>query len=349
MSIALPPRPAAGSCHRAPALAAGLFFLAIVACLSGCGQRMAVKVNGESISQEQFYRQCADFNQNGGISAPTSGLSVVNQLIRQVLVTQEAKRLNLQSTDAEVDAELATLRKQLTANGQSLDQHLKQIGLPLSALKDEIRLGLTQKKLMTQGVTVTDKDVEQFYNQNKQNLFTTPEQVQAEQITVPSEAAAKEVKQTLDKNADFRLVAHTKSIDQYKDQGGTLPMLLRGSPLPQGVSPVVAAEVFKTPVDKVAGPLKVDNNWVILKVVTKKPQSTKTLAEVKDEIQQQLLMQKAQQGGQMQKFYQRMMELQRDADIQVGLDQYRDPIMDQQKMLKQAPAPGMTPVLPGGR
>jgi foldase protein PrsA len=348
MSIVFPPA-AAGFRRRMTALIAGLPLLVIATCLGGCGQRMAVKVNGESVSQDQFYHQCADFNQNQGISAPTAGLYTINLLIRQVLVTQEAKRLNLQPTDGEVDAELANLRKQLTANGQSLDQHLQQIGLPLQALKDEIRLGLTQKKLMTQGVTVTDKEIEQYYNQNKQGQFTTPEQVQAEQITVPSEAAAKEVKQTLDKNADFRLVAHTKSIDQYKDQGGTLPVIQRGFPTPPGVSPDVASEALKTPEGKVAGPLKVGNTWIILKVVSRKPQSSKTLAEVKDEIQQQLLMQKAQQGGQMAKFQQRMVELQRDADIQVGIDQYKQPIMDQQKMFKQAPTPGLVPTPPAGR
>jgi parvulin-like peptidyl-prolyl isomerase len=202
---------------------------------------------------------------------------------------------------------------------------------------------------MTQGVTVTDKEIEQYYNQNKQGQFTTPEQVQAEQITVPTEAAAKEVKQTLDKNADFRLVARTYSIDQYKAQGGTLPLLQRSFPLPAGVSPDVASETFKTPEGKVAGPLKVGNTWVILKVVSKKPQSSKTLAEVKDEIHQQLLMQKAQQSGQMAKFQQRMIELQRDADVQVGLDQYKGPIVEEQKALKQAPAPGVAPMLPGGR
>lgn len=346
MSIATLPRLRAGS-RRAPVWMAGLSLLAVG--LGGCGQRMAVKVNGEVVSQQQFYQECVNFENQGTLSPPV-GLYVVNQVIQRELMTQEARRLNLQPTEAEVNAQLDNLRKQMTTNGQSLDQRLKQIGMPLDALKNEIRLGVMQQKLATQGVTVTDKDLEQFYNQNKPSpQFTTPEQVDAQQITVASEAAAKEVKQTLDKNADFRLVAHTKSIDQYKDQGGTLPTLQRGYPLPPGVNPVVAAEAFKTPAGQTAGPLKVGNQWVILKIASKKPQITKTLAEVKDEIRQQLLMQKAQQGGQAAKFQQRMMELQKNADIQVGLDQFKQPVEDMQKMYKHAPAPGMTPVLPGGR
>ncbi len=347
MSIAFPPRVAAAVRGRASVLFVGLSLAALA--LGGCGQRMAVSVNGQAVSQEQFYRQCAEFETQGILSPPV-GLFVINQVIQQQLMTQEAKRLNLEPSAAEVNAELGSLRKQMTSNGQSLEQRLKQIGLPLDTLKDEIRLRVMQRKLMTQGVTVSDKEIEQFYNQNKLTpQFTTPEQVEVQQITVPNEAAAKEVKQTLDKNADFRLVAQTKSIDQYKDQGGTLPTLQRGYGVPPGVSPVVFAEALKTPEGKVAGPLKVGNNWVILKVKTKKPQVTRTLAEAKDEIRQMLLMQKAQQSGQVTKFSQRMMELQRDASIEVGLDQFKQLIRDEQKMFKQAPTPGMTPVLPSGR
>jgi foldase protein PrsA len=346
MSIAIPRRLAAGFCRRVPAVALGLWLPA--ALLGGCSQRMALKVNGQTVTQDQFYQRCANFTQ--GQLAPPVGLIAMDQAIRELLLNQEAKRLNLEPTDAEVNTELDNIRKQMATGGQSLDQRLKQMGLPLDTIKNQIRLDVLQRKLITNGVTVTDKDVEQYYNQNKQSpQFTTPKQVNAEQITVPTEAAAKEVEQTLSKNAAFDLVAHSKSIDQYKDQGGRLPTLQQGYPVPPGVSPVVFAEAFKLPVGKPSAPIKVGNDWVILKIIDEKPQNTRTLAEAKDEIRQMLLMQKAQQSGLLQKFQQRMMELQRDADIQVGVDQFRAPILDQQKALKQAPAPGLTPVLPGGR
>lgn len=346
MSIRNPLRLAAGSRRRAPALVAGVSLLTAV--LAGCGQRMALTVNGQTVSQEQFYEHCSDYSQ--GQLAPPVGLLVLDQSIRELLMTQEARRLNLVPTDAEVNAQLDNIRKQMSASGQTLEQRLKQYGLPISSIKDQIRLGVMQQKLITQGVTLTDKEIEQYYNQNKQSpQFTTPKQVNAAQITVTSQAAAKEVEQTLAKNAAFDLVAHSKSIDQYKDQGGRLPTLQQGYPIPPGVSPMVYAEAFKLPAGKVSDPIKVGINWVILKVIDEKPQVVRTLAESKDEIRQMLLMQKAQQGGQMQKFQQRMMELQRDADIQVGVDQFRAPILDQQKQLKQAPTPGLAPVGPGAR
>jgi foldase protein PrsA len=346
MSIPCPLRLTVGSRRRAPAVILGLWLLA--ALLAGCSQRMALKVNGQTVSQDQFYQRCSDFTQ--GQLAPPIGLIVMDQTIRELLLSQEAKRLNLEPTDAEVNAELDNIRKQMATSGQSLDQRLKQVGLPLDTIKNQIRLEVTQRKLITQGVTVTDKDVEQYYNQNKQSpQFTTPKQVSAAQITVPTEAAAKEVEQTLSKNAAFDLVAHSKSIDQYKDQGGRLPTLQQGYPVPPGVSPVIFAEAFKLTVGKASAPIKVGNNWVIFKVIDQKPQITRTLAESRDEIRQMLLMQKAQQSGQFQKFQQRMAELERDADLQVGMDQFKAPILERQKALKQAPAPGLTPVLPGGR
>ena len=59
MSIAFPPRVAAAVRGRASVLFVGLSLAALA--LGGCGQRMAVSVNGQAVSQEQFYRQCANF------------------------------------------------------------------------------------------------------------------------------------------------------------------------------------------------------------------------------------------------------------------------------------------------
>jgi foldase protein PrsA len=221
--------------------------------------------------------------------------------------------------------------------------------LTADSVKDQIRYALMQQKLITQGVTVTDKEVEDFYNQNKQSMFTTPEQVDAYQMTLPTEAGAKEAKQMLDKGANFELVAHSKSIDQYKDSGGKLPTVQKGSFTPPGISREVMDQIFKLAPGKVSDPIKSGNNWVIVKVDKVKPQTTRTLADVKEDLRQQLMMQKAQQGGQYQRFQQRMMELRRDADIQVGLDQFKAPIQQQQQQLKQQPVPGLTPTLPGGR
>jgi len=316
--------------------------------IGGCGQRMAVKVNGEVVSQDEFFNRCANFTQ-GQLIGPPVGWIELNELINDQLLTQEAKRLKLEPTDAEVNAELENFRKQAAGSGQSLDERLKQAGLPLDALKLTIRRQLLQRKLFTQGVTVTDKEIEDFYNQNKQNpQFTTPEQVEARQITVASEAAAKEVKQTLDKNAAFELVAQSKSVDQYKSQGGKLPTLQRGFP-PPGLSAETISQAFKTPEGKTTEPFKVGNNWVILKVEKKKPQNTRTLADAKEEIRQGLLQQKAIQSGLAMKFQNRLIELRRDANIEVGLDQFKEPLDAQQKSLKQAPASGLAPTLPGGR
>jgi parvulin-like peptidyl-prolyl isomerase len=332
--------------RRAPLLAA---VLATAPLLGGCGQRMAVKVNGEVVSQDQFFNRCANYTQNQLIGPPV-GLILLDGLINEQLMRQEARRLHLEITDADVDARIANYQKRAQAANQSLEQSLKQVGMPMQAFRDAIRLELLQQKLYTQGVTVTDKDIEDFYNQNKLSQFTTPEQVEARQITVASDAAAKEVRQTLDKGASFELVAHSKSIDTFKDSGGKLPPLQRGFPNPS-VNPEVISRAFSAAVGKATEPFKVGNNWVVLLAEKKTPQSTKTLAEVKEEIRQGLLMQKATQGGQAMKFRQRMMDLRRDADIQIGMDQFKDPILEQQKVLKQQPVtggPGGAPVLPGG-
>ncbi len=335
--------------NRIPRRAPALWVLAVAApLLGGCGQKMALKVNNDVVTQEQFAGRCANYvGQNQLIGTPV-GVMLLNDMINEQLMRQEVKRLKLEVTDADLNAQIASLRKRAQGANQSLEQTLKQAGLPFDAFKEGVRYQLLQQKLLTQGLTISDKEIEDFYNQNKQNQFTTPEQVEARQITVANEAAAKEVKQTLDKNAAFDLVAHSKSIDTFKDAGGKIPTLTRGFPNPS-VSPDVISRAFTAPVGKPTDPIKVGNQWVVLKVESRKPASTKTLAEVKDDLRQGLLIQKAQQGGQVMKFQQRMMELRRDADVQVGVDQFKDPIMERQKQLKTQPTPGLQPGAgPGG-
>jgi parvulin-like peptidyl-prolyl isomerase len=331
--------------RRAMALLAGASVTIVL--LGGCGKRMAAKVNGQVISQEEFHERAINFNQNQILSPPV-GLFVIEEIINDRLLEQEAQRLKLLPTDAEVNAELESLRKQVaTGGGASLDARLKEVGLTVDNLKSGIRRQLIQRKLFTQGVTVADKEIQEFYDQNKQSQFTTPAQAKVRQVTVASPEAAKEVKRTLDKNADFALVARSKSIDQFKEAGGELPPLMRGFPNPN-VSNEVMSAAFSAPVGKPTEPMKVGNNWVVLKVESRKPQETRTLAEAKEEIQQMLMMRKSQESGQMMKTQQRLIELRRDADIQIGIEQLRQPIMDRQQQLKQAPMPGITPELPGG-
>ena len=115
MSITSPLSGAAGACRRAAALLAGLPILVLA--LGGCGQRMAVKVNGEMVSQDQFYERCANYTQ-GQLIGPPVGVIELNEVINDQLLTQEAKRLKLEPTDAEVNAELESYRKRATGAGQ---------------------------------------------------------------------------------------------------------------------------------------------------------------------------------------------------------------------------------------
>jgi foldase protein PrsA len=333
--------------RRSTPVPALLTLLVAAPLVGGCSQRMAAKINGDVISQQDFYKRTANWTQ-GQLIGPPVGVVILNDIINEQLMRQEAKRLKLEVSDAEVNTQIENFRKRAKESNppQSLDDTLKQNGLALDTFKEALRFQLLQQKLMTQGVTVTDKEIEEFYNQNKQSQFTTPEQAEAAQITVASQAAANEVMQTLSKNASFALVARSKSIDTFKEQGGKLPTLTRGFPNPS-VSPEVISAVFSAPVGKAHGPIKVGNNWVIIRVEKRTPQSTRTLAEVKEDLRQMLLMQKAQNGGQVNKFRQRLMELRRDADIQIGMDQFKGPIEEQQKTLKQAPTPGVPQLPPG--
>ena len=72
-----------------------------------------------------------------------------------------------------------------------------------------------------------------------------------------------------------------------------------------------------------------------------------TLAELKEDLRQMLMMQKAQNTGQEMKIRQRLMELRKDANIDIGLPEFKGWIDDQQKALRQQPV-SPVPTLPNG-
>src|SRR6188768_645786 len=97
--------------YRTPRCAPALLAAALAAPLmAGCSQKMAAKVNGQVITQDEFYKRCANYTQRQLI-APPVGVILMHELINEKLKEQEAKRLKLEPTEAEVNAQVESYRK----------------------------------------------------------------------------------------------------------------------------------------------------------------------------------------------------------------------------------------------
>lgn len=127
-------------------------------------EEAAAKVNGESITVGEVYRQKQAFSQMMG-GRPYPAKAILNSMIGSRIVRQEAERLGLTASDAEV---AAAIREQFKPQeGKPWDQNqyeqmaMNQAG-SVAAFEEDVRDQLSAEKLrafITAGVTVSEEEV----------------------------------------------------------------------------------------------------------------------------------------------------------------------------------------------
>lgn len=141
------------------------------------GLFVAAVVNGEVIPRITVINQLEK----------QSGKRVLENMITQKLILQEAKKQNITVSDKEVDTEIARAEKGLAQQGQTLDTALAMQGITKDTFKEQIRLEKLVEAMLGKNITVTDTEVQKYLEANKDNL---PE-------STDSAALAKAVKQQL--------------------------------------------------------------------------------------------------------------------------------------------------------
>jgi peptidyl-prolyl cis-trans isomerase D len=217
-------------------------------------------------------------------------------------------------TDAEADAEYARRNEKVkvqlvhVASSAFLGQMTAtdaEVAAYFDAHKDTYRIGERRKvryvlvdvESLRQGIIVPSREVERYYNDNIE-LFSTPEQVRASHILLKTEgkdeaavkAAAEKVLQEAKGGADFAALAKKYSEDESNAKlGGDLDYFARGRMVPEfdeaafGAQPGLLPELVKT-----------SYGFHILKVVDKKAGSVRTFDEVKAQIREQIVGERAQ-------------------------------------------------------
>ncbi|QQG40623.1 MAG: SurA N-terminal domain-containing protein [Candidatus Levyibacteriota bacterium] len=98
------------------------------------------------------------------------GKRTLDSLITKTLILQEAKKQNITVDKKEVDNEIAKAEDSVKKQGQQLDAILAMQGISRENLKEQIRLEKTIEKLIAKDIQITDKEINDFIEKNKDNL-----------------------------------------------------------------------------------------------------------------------------------------------------------------------------------
>lgn len=104
-----------------------------------------------------------------------AGTQVLDTLISEALIKQEAARRGVSITQAEVEAQFAKINKQLKAQGQSIDSVLAAQGLTKSDVEKQLRVQIMVEKLVADKTKATDKEIEAYIQENKEFFDTLKE------------------------------------------------------------------------------------------------------------------------------------------------------------------------------
>lgn len=165
----------------------------------------------------------------------------------------------------------------------------KEVGMEnLEEFKE--RLAIVEREILTQmaiekvinEVEVTDKEVEEYYEANKE-MFKTGDTVVASHILVDSEELAKEVMVKINGGLAFEEAAEKYSTCPSKAQGGNLGRFGKGQMVPE-----FEEAAFKIEVGVLSEPVKTQFGYHLIKVEDKQEASVRTFNEVKDMIKSQI-------------------------------------------------------------
>jgi peptidyl-prolyl cis-trans isomerase D len=188
-------------------------------------------------------------------------------------------RAAVQPTDAEIDARFA-------ANKESYRVPEKRRVRYLSVDAEALRAKMT----------VTAQEAQARFEENRQ-MYSTPEQVQASHILLKTEGkdeaavrkAAEGVLARVKAGGDFAALAKQYSEDGSKDMGGDLGYQGRGGWVKEFEDVAFGQQVGQT-----SDLVKSQFGFHIIRTTGKRPASTKTFADVRTQIEDQIKYEKAQ-------------------------------------------------------
>ncbi|MEH7347057.1 peptidylprolyl isomerase [Bacillus sp. JJ1532] len=244
-----------------------LFLLSACSALtSGEGSKVLVKTGYGNITKDDLYKE---------VISSERGKELIQKLVYMQIL--EGK---YEVSDKEVNQRLDDIKEQAGDN-DGFNMFLQKQGFKNEKeLKDYIKQSIYFFKATTDGVTVSDKQITDYYEQNK-DQYT---EVRTSHILVDEESTAKEIEQELNKGTDFAELAKTKSTDKMSGaEGGDLGYLSGRS---QEMDPTFLAAAMKLKKDEVSEPVKTMFGYHIIKVTDIK---VTPLSKVKDQIKQALM------------------------------------------------------------
>lgn len=290
-------------------------FAVILAAISTCGtlsfaevvDKIAIVVNDEMITDGEIQRVIQPIYEKYKTTYKGPKLiekleemkqKIAEQMIDDKLILCEAKRLNVEVDEKEIDKRVDDVIKRMGSR-DLFERGLAQQHLTTKDLRMKYKEQLMTKKLVDQKIgsriMITPVEIANYYSKNSAE-FTQPEEVKLWNIFIPlkdtadaqkSASLAKDVSKRLKEGCDFAGLAKLYSQGPNASEGGPMGYVRRGYLLPE-----IDKVVFNMKDGEISDIVQTGVGYHIFKVEERRPARTLSLAEAKRDIEEAIFRQK---------------------------------------------------------
>lgn len=137
-----------------------ILILLSTSCSSGKSATNIARVNGETITKEELYQRLEK----------RAGKQVLDEMITEKLILQEAAKNKIKVTDKEIETKLADMKTRMGGE-KSFNAQLKQSGYTLEDINKQVEIQTIVEKLLGKNVKITESEIKKFYDDNKEIRF----------------------------------------------------------------------------------------------------------------------------------------------------------------------------------
>lgn len=212
--------------------------------------KLLAEVNGKKIYEDDVYHVLASIEDKQRFNSKEGFNILTDELVNQELILQNAKENNFDQEEEFIER--------------------------LEEVKNDMLKNYAMHKIFNE-VTINDDEVLDYYNKNKDTLFS-PTTYTASHILLEDQSEANKILEEIKNGLDFAEAAKKYSIDPSKDNGGSL------GTFPKGVMVAEFQEgLDKLSIGEVSEPVKSQFGYHLIKLDDKKV-NEQNFEDIKDNV-----------------------------------------------------------------
>lgn len=224
----------------------------------------------------------------------TTEWQILNQLVDEKLINQEAERLKIEISEKEVTLASREVRDRASLTEEQFERVLAEDGLTIETYREKLRDEMKKMRLIDQEIkgkiTVTKKEIDDYYKAHGDE-YEAPPEVRLQQILllIPAEAHSREIEALRAKaeqilrairgGEDFNAMARRYSQDAAAASGGDMGVFRQGE-----LYATLDEAAFSLAVGEVSSVIRTPTGFHILRVLTRKDRRLMTEEERREEI-----------------------------------------------------------------